>query len=294
MVKNIKNQPESHGVTTEIKEELVKLGKDIESGELGSKNLALNEVMTTDIAKALIAIGKAIEAGTITDEELAILLAKVLKRLSRGRTQSLMKKKKAPRTVFDLVLDRIIKVFAQKQLEQKRNRELTEPGSLVKNMINDLEAAITKLQNDPRLDSDVNDARLIEDVLAVSQKMAALSGRATGATRGVSGLMMSGMAASASVGGLKGIATLSTLKAGMATESWNEATKINYGQVSGLVSAESEQSESMQERMQRQSAKAQASYGPNDIPTTDAVKEFKQQKNAQWEQSAASLRKEGK
>ena len=297
MSKNQNAKPTDHGITTEVKEELVKLGKKVESGELEGNSLALSKLMTDDIAQQLINLAKEVEQGDIGNEEIAMRLAKFLKSLSRGKVKSLKKRSKAPKTVFEMIIDQMLKTFVQNNINQKNGVKLKQ-DTLIKNLISDLDSAIVRLSTDPKLDSDINDVRLIEDFLAVNEKMASLMNRATSATKGLASRMFKATLATSAVGGIKNIATLSNLKTGMVTESWNDANVIDFDQARGAVSPDSHHElESAHEKMQRlfmlKSAEAHSPSGPSDTPITEAAKELKEKKNLEWEQSAASLKKSG-
>lgn len=287
MSKNSTEEPNNYGMTDEVKEELVKLAKKIESGEIG--NDPISKMMTGEVAEALVNLAKEVELGSMGNEELAKYLAIILRRLSRGKVKSLKKRKKQDRSAFDIILDRILKTFAKNNVKAKQNKGKTEPGSLVNSMINDLDSAINELCSASRLDSDLNDINLIEDVIAVNQKIAALSGRAAASVKGMSAMLIKAMSATASVSGMKGLATLSTLKGGVALGSWSQASKVNYDGVAGQVDAVSEQaSESLHDKMKNsltiqslESIKA----GPGDVPTTAEAKALKEKKNLEWEKS---------
>ena len=260
----------------------------IEAGEIGSDQLS--KMMTEEIAKELVALAQDIESGKIADEDLAKFLAMILRKLSRGKVKSLKKSKKKRRTAFDIIAEQILKTFAKNKVNRKQNvAQARQPGYLANALINDLDNAIIRLASDSRLDSDANDIQLIEDVIAVNQKVATLTSRVSASTKGMSMRLISAMSVTAGVGGMKGLATLSTLKGEAAMESWSQANQIDFEEATGRVDAVSEKEmelaqESIKNKLIQKSANAELA-GPNDVPTTDAVKELKAKKSLEWQQS---------
>ena len=191
-------------------------------------------------------------------------------------------------------MERVLRNLIENKMRLNKNKEQNQPNNTVTNLINELDNTINSLVSAPRLDSDMNDIRLIEDVIAINQKMAALSGKVSASAKGMSLKLISAMSAMASVGGFKGIGTLSTLQAGVANESWNNSNKINYHSISGYVDDVAEASNSLQERMQKKfiekSASLNKDYGPKDVPITEEAKKLKEKRNLEWENSLSAVR----
>lgn len=288
---NIDNLDEknNYGISSEIKEELIKLSRKIEEGTLEANELT--EQITDDIAEAFIILAKAVEEGLITDKDLAMYLAMIIRKLTRGKVKSINKTKRKPKTFFDLVLDAILKNVVRANLS-RRSEEERKKQSNVNDLIQDLESAITRLRNDPSLDSDLNDLRLMEDVIAVGQKMNALERNGGLSNRKVANSLFSGMAAYASIGGNKGLASLSSLKAEMVNESWSEITEVDLNQASRVVGEGNQEKrhQLLKEALGVASEVVKPS-GPNDVPTTESTKQFKNKKNLEWEQSLSLSRK---
>jgi hypothetical protein len=289
-------EPNNFGMTDEVKTEIVKLAKKIESGELG--NDPLSQMLTGEVAEALVSLAHELELGQMGNDEMVRILAQILRRLSRGKVKTLQKKKQKQKTVMDIILEQMLRTFAKNNVVRKQGARDVQPGNLAKNMINDLDLAIIRLTSDSRLDSDVNDIQLIEDVIAVNQKIADLSGKVCASTKGMSMRLISAMSVTAGVGGMKGLATLNTLREGVALESWSQANKMNYEHASGQVDAISEHSvESIHSKMKNKlmfkSAEA-IQAGPDDVPTTEAAKKLKEKKNLEWELSSTIKHDEGK
>ena len=173
----------------------------------------------------------------------------------------------------------IMKTFVKKNLEQKKLKDKT-PGRLESAIMDSLEAQIRSLQSASRIDSNINDARLIGDVVAIRQKMAALSGRLPMGSKGVSNLMFSARNAVASVGGKKDLASLSTLNAEISNESWSESRDLNYTKISGRIEVDVK-SESITNSLR--SSQGAQSFGPSDVPTTKAAKERKEKRNEEFQ-----------
>ena len=278
-------QPEDTNKNSKLKEDLAKLAKEIEAGSIENDELA--KFITNEMAEELLILAKEVELGNMTDDELVVFLAKMFRKFGNKRGKSLRKKKKDP------IMAQILRSLVKNKMKLNQNKEQTQPGYAVTNLINDLDATINSLVSAPRLDSDMNDIRLIEDVIAINQKMAALSGRMSSSAKGMSLRLISAMSAMASVGGFKGVGTLSTLQAGVANESWKDANKINYNSVSGHVDDLPENVESLQEKMQRkliEKSSVSKNYGPNDMPITEEVKKFKEKRNLEWEHSLEHVR----
>lgn len=283
------DEKNNYGITSEVKEELIKLSRKIEEGTLESNELT--EQITDDIAEAFVILAKAVEENLITDKDLAMYLARIIKKLTRGKVKSVNKTKRKPKTFFDLVLDAILKNVVRANLNSKRQEEQKKQNS-IDDLIRDLEAAVSRLRSDPSLDSDVNDLRLMEDVMAVGQKMAALERNGGLSNKKVAASLFSGTAAYASVGGNKGFASLSSLKAEMVGESWSEMTEIDLHQASRVVGDETpEKRHQLLKEALTVSESHSSPSGPNDIPTTESTKQFKNKKNLEWEQSLSLARK---
>ncbi len=282
------NDKNNYGITSEVKEELIKLSRKIEEGDLESNELTAQ--ITDDIAQAFVILAKAVEEELITDKDLAIYLARIIRKLTLGKIKSIHKTKRKPKTFFDLVLDAIIKNLVRADLNRKIQEEQQKQNS-VDDLIRDLEAAVSRLRTDPSLDSDVNDLRLMEDVMAVGQKMAALERNGNLSNRKVANSLFSGTTAYASVGGNKGFASLSSLKAEMVNESWSEMNEIDLNQASRVVGEENpgKRHNSLKEILS--SSEVHTPSGPNDVPTTDSTKQFKNKKNLEWENAVSFNRK---
>ena len=287
MSENLQNKPSDH-LNEEVQEGLIEFAKKIKSGELGSDQLS--KVMTKEVAKELVALIQDVELGKISNEDLVKYLAMILKRLSRGKVKTLKKRKKKSKSVLDILMEQMLRTFVKSKVASKQNNQDNKPGKLAKALIQDLDRAIFKLTNDTRLDSDLNDIQLIEDMIAVNQKVAALTSNVSRSIKGMSMKLINAMTATGSIGGTKGLATLSTLKSEVAMESWNNASSINYDAVSGRVEPTSTKEEidlekSMKHKLMARSEEAQLPSGPDDVPTTEAVKKFKEEKNLEWQQS---------
>ncbi len=293
MSKSSENKPEDHKPKQDLKGELAEIVKEIGSGTIDNEKLA--QLITNEIAQALVDLAKEVEAGKIGNEELALYLARIFRKLGKRRGKTLKKKKKGPQTIFDILMQQILRTFVKMDIARRRQSDQQlQPGYLTKNLIADLDSTINSLVTAPRLDSDMNDIRLIEDVIAINQKLAALSGRTSGLVKGMSTRLISAMSAIAGVGGMKGIATLSTLQAGVAVESWHDATKINYESVSGHVDDLPEDVEYLKEKMQAKlmskSLSVEKDYGIKDLPITEEAKKLKEKRNLEWENSLSIVR----
>ena len=282
---------ENNTKNSNLKEDLVNLAKEIEAGAI--ENDKLSKFITNEMAEELLILAKEVELGNMTDDELVVFLAKIFRKFGNKRGKSLRKKKKDPKKIIDIIMAHILKSLIKNKMKLNQDKKQNQPGYVVTNLIKDLDIAINSLVSAPRLDSDMNDIRLIEDVIAINQKMAALSGKTSASTKGMSLRLISAMSAMASVSGFKGIGTLSTLQVGVAHESWNDANKINYNSVSGHVDDLPENVESLQEKMQKkfmEKSSTAKEYGPNDVPITEEAKKFKEKRNLEWEHSLEHVR----
>lgn len=287
---NQNNQPTSNN--SNLKEELAKLAKEIESGKIENEQLA--KVVTDEIAQVLLALAKEVEKGQIDNDTLALYIARIFKKFGKTRGKSLRKKKKDPKKIIDILMEQVLRTLIKNNMARAAEQGKDTPNSVTQNLISDLDSTINNLVSASKLDSDINDIKLIEDVIAINQKVAALSGKVSQSTKGMSMKLISAMSAVASVDGFKGVATLNTLKAGVATESWSEANKINYDSKTGDVNDVSEKvdlfKEKMLLRLKSMSESLDQDYGPQDVPTTEDAKKFKEKRNQEWENSINATR----
>ncbi len=261
----------------EVKSELIKLAKKIEKGEL-EKN-ELTEQITDNIAEAIMLLARAVELGAISDDEMLNYLTKIIRKLTKGKYKTLKNRKKKPKTIIGIIANIILKHFAQQNARDQAAKAQKEP--MANKLAADLEAAVADLIASPSLDSDVNDVRLMENAIAVIEKMSAL---ANFNTKGLSNLLSKAARAYANVSGNKGITDLSTLKAEMANSSWSEVNEIDYESVGRYV-GEANEKTSIKETLASKISEAQIPSGPDNVPTTETAKELKARKNKEWEQS---------
>jgi hypothetical protein len=259
------------------KEEEIKEEETVEPPVKEEAEITPEEREITEISKELIDLARDLEEEKIgSNDELVTRLAKSLRKLEkRNKKKALSKLKKKQKSLFDKIAIMIMKTFVRKNREEKRLKDKM-PGRLENAIMDSLEAQIRALKSASRIDSNINDVRLIGDVVAIREKMAALSGRLPMGSKGVSNLMFSARTAVASVSGRKDLASLSTLKTDLAGESWAESRELNYSAVSGRIEVNPEQ-ESIANSLRSNQGKQ--SFGPSDVPTTKAAKERKEKRN---------------
>ncbi len=283
MKKNSNLKPE---VNEGVKEDIAKLAKQIENGQYGNDEFTKN--MTDEVANSIIELAKLIEDGGIGDKELANYLALILRRLSREKEKKIKKDKVKKKTALEVLMEQLLRTFAQNNANKKNNinkNKNHEPGYMVKQMINDLDRAISKLVSASRFDSDVNTINLIEDTIAVNQKVAALTGNKCKSVRGLSTKLVRAKIATSTQALDSTISNLSTLKSGRAFESWSQANEIDYNHGGGLdlrTEAAKDYQEEMIKKLRFSSENAKIPSGPDDIPITETAKKQKEKENQEW------------
>jgi hypothetical protein len=271
-------------VSDQTKDDLIKLAKQIESGQLG--NDESSQKITNELAKAIVELAKAVEDGSIGDKQLAGYLAIIVKRLRKDKEKHNLKQKKKQKSVLDIIVDQILRSIARAKIMKKTNPDKTkEVGYVAKQMINDLDQAIAKLVNDPRLDSDVNSIRLIEDTIAVNQKVAALTNKVCKSVKGMSLRLIQARTVTSGQALDSNLSNLGSLKEARAFESWSNANAIDYREKSGVnTEAESVKlnHQSIINRFKTAEYDASLPSGPNDVPTTEQAKKQKKIENEKW------------
>ena len=282
------------GMTDKVKEELSNLAKQIKSGELN--NDEFSQAITNDVAMAIINLAKAVEEGSIDDKQLAGYLAIIVKRLRRDRDEKRkFKQKRKQKTILDVIMDRLMRSVAREAVNRKNNlKQAEKPGYFVQQMINDLDGAIFKLVNDSRLDTDINSIRLIEDTIAVTQKVAALSGKVSSSVKGMSMRLIQARAAVSGQALDSNISNLSSLKEGVAFESWEEAHRVDFNHGGGVdVKSESQKidNKEMIKKFKVKENSVNMPSGPDNVPITESAKKQKERENSEWLNYQAILHK---
>lgn len=241
------------------------------------------EELLENVGEAVLEItqtAELIEKESLDDNELAARLFSILKKL---KGESLLKKKKKleiEKTFFEKLAEKIIKVLIVNNKKQKLNKNNHKEKKVSRNIINELNAAVTELNTSSRLDSDINDIKLLENALNVEQKLSKTMSKIPPYAMGFTQHLFRAFTSFMSIGGNKNFATLSTLKAGVAMESFSEASKVKFDSVSGYIDNVSTREESLVKKMQKQQKSVE--IGPNDIPTTNQAKQMKDKKNAEF------------
>lgn len=284
---------DNYGMTDQVKEELINLAKQIESGQLN--NDEISQAITQEVAVAIISLAKAVEDGDIDDEKLAAYLAIIMRRLGRNRDEKRrIKQKRKQKTIIDLVIENILRSIAKERVNRKKNiprEENQKPGYFTEKMINDLDRAIFKLVNDSRLDTDINSIRLIEDTISVVQKVAALAGKVSNSVKGMSLRLIQARTATSGQILDSNVATLSTLKQGRSVESWEEAHRVDFNHGGGLdTKSESQKidADDLKKAFKFKEESVNIPSGPSDVPMTESTKKRKEQEYNEWANSQAT------
>lgn len=285
---------DNYGMTDKVKEDLINLAKQIESGPLN--NDEISQAMTQEIALAIISLAKAVEDEDIDDEKLAAYLAIIMKRLGRNRDEKRrIKQKRKQKTIIDLVIENMLRSIAKERVNRKKNIQRDEsqkPGFFTQQMINDLDKAIFKLVNDSRLDTDINSIRLIEDTISVVQKVAALAGKVSNSVKGMSLRLIQARTATSGQILDSSVATLSTLKQGRSIESWEEANRVDFNNIGLDTKSESQKidADDLKKVFKITEESVSIPSGPGDVPITESTKKRKEQEYNEWANSQATLK----
>ncbi len=279
--------PKSENSYSRVKKKAV-IASDINKGEESDSPDKEIENIATEVVEAIAAlteIAEEVDNNKIDDKELPKRLAYVMKKLKTKkeleRKKAIRRGRKKKKTLLEEIASKIIKAFAIKSHKTKLNNYTLEKKKFTESLMEDLNSTVMQLNTASRLDSDINDIRLIEDVLSVNQRMSDLLRKMPTAAKGLSQALFKAFTSAGSISGNKNLAALSALKVGVATESFVDASSIKFDAVAGEVDAHSTK-DARQQGIIEKLSKGGKVFGPTDIPITSEARARNQARDSEF------------